>query len=177
MNGGQFNQVYQISKLQKIISDNKKLNENANVTGGASATSMAPIGGSTAVIKDVPIFKAKKLIRKPIVETHVLLDDSNLIITTSYAQERELISKVGLQINEDDDVRIVKTRSGDIKSAMALHYENEKVHSIRYIDVTEDSIYFKKGIARLATLPNVLSFKDSTIDIIKDDIADGLIIK
>jgi len=177
MIGGQLNQIYQISKLQKIIKDANKLNENANVAGGASATSMAPIGGSTTPIKDTPIFKAKKIIRKPIVETHVLLDDHNLIITTSYRQEQELISQVGLTINEGDDVRIVKTRSGDIKSAMALHYENDNVHTIRYIDVAEDSKYFKKGIARLATLPNVLSFKDSNIDIIRDDIVDGLVIK
>lgn len=177
MIGGQLNQICQISKLQKIIKEANSVTENANVSGGALATSMPSIGGSTAPIKDVPVFKAKKIIRKPIVETYTLLDDSNLIITTSYQQERKLISQVGLTINEDDDVRIVKTRSGDIKSAMALHYEGGDVHTIRYIDVDGDSKYFKKGISRLATLPNVLSFKDSNIDIIRDDIVDGLVIK
>lgn len=177
MIGGQLNQIYQISKLQKIIREANGVTETTNVAGGALATTMAPIGGSTTPIKDTPIFKAKKIIRKPIVETHTLLDDYNLIITTSYLQERELISQVGLIINENDDVRIVKTRTGDIKSAMALHYENGDVHTIRYIDVAEDSAYFKKGLARLATLPNVLSFKDANIDIIRDDIIDGLVIK
>jgi len=180
MLAGQYNQIYQVSKAQGIINKQKAINENANVEGGASATTMAPIGGSTKkIISNQTTIKPKSnLNRKPIVETYSLLNDSNLLISTSYRNERELLKSAGLQIQEDDDVRIVKTRSGDIKSALALHLENDgKVSSVNYIDVDKDGKYFKQGITRLATLPNSVSFKSSTLEITRDDIADGLVIK
>lgn len=179
MVGGQLNHIYRISQAQKIIRENKELDE-TNVAGGSSATSMVPIGDSTKkVIPNTAKIKPKKdLDRKPMVETYSLLNDSELLISTSYKNERELLSMVGLKINESDDVRIVKTRSGDIKCAIALQLEDDgKVHSVRYVDVDNNGKHFKKGIARLATLPNSISFKSSDLEIHRDDIADGLVIK
>ncbi len=179
MIGGQFNQFYQMSKIRRIINESKKLNENANIEGGSSATDVAPMCGSgVSTLSDTVLFKQKKINRKPIVETHILLDDSDLLISTSHRQERELLSKVGLNITESDDVRVVKTRSGDIKSAMALQKSKDgKIHTIHYVDVDKDGNHFKKGLSRLSTLPNEISFKSSNIEVIKDDIVDGLVIK
>jgi len=180
MVGGQLNHIYRISQAQKIIRENKDINE-TNVAGGNNATSMVPIGDSTkkVIAADAANIKPKKdLNRKPMVETYSLLNDPELLISTSYKNERELLSMAGLQINETDDVRIVKTRTGDIKCAIALQLEDDgKVHSVRYVDVDKDGKYFKKGIARLATLPNSVSFKSSKLEIQRDNIAEGLVIK
>lgn len=178
MQAGQLNQILRVSKAQEIIK--KNVNETANVAGGSSATTMAPIGGGTKkVISDeVTIKPQKKLLRKPMTETYSLLNDPNLLISTSYRTERELLKMAGLDIQEGDDVRIVKTRSGDIKSAMALHKEeNGNVSSVNYIDVDSDGKYFKQGLSRLATLPNSIRFESGELEIHRDDISDGLVIK
>jgi len=178
MQAGQLNQLIRVSKAQGIIKRN--VTENMNVAGGATATSMVPIGDvSKKVLSDMPIIRPKKnLNRKPMSETYTLLNDTDLLISSSYRTERELLKIAGLNVIEGDDVRIVKTRNGDIKSAMALHCESDgKVHSVNYIDVDKDGKYFKQGLARLATLPNSITFKSSSLDICRDDIADGLVIK
>jgi len=176
---GRLNQILQVSKAQDIIRKAQTTNESANVAGGALATSMTPIGASTKkVLTNLAHIKPKRnLDRKPMVETYSLLNDTNLLIATSYRTERELLKLAGLSIIEEDDVRVVKTRDGDIKSAMALHLENGKVTSVNFIDVDKDGKYFKQGLARLATLPNSIRFESSDLNIERDDIADGLVIK
>ncbi len=180
MLAGQLNHLYQVTKAHKVIARSRINNESANVAGGSLATSMVPIGASTKkIISNGDIIKPKdNLIRKPMVETYTLLNNPELLISKSYSSECKLLKNAGLTINENDDVRVVKTRSGHIKSAMALHTENTgKVISVNYIDVDKDGNNFKHGLARLATLPNSLVFKSSNIEVFRDDISDGLIIK
>jgi len=180
MLAGQLNQIIRISKAHRIISQSQVNNENANVVGGHLATSMVPIGSTTKkTISNSDVIKPKdNLRRKPMVETYSLLNDSDLLISKSYRAECELLKRVGLLINESDDVRVVKTRRGDIKSAMSLQKDNDGyVKTAHYIDVDKDGSFFKQGLARLATLPNSVSFKSSNIEIFRDEIGDGLIIK
>lgn len=150
----------------------KSKNESANVTGGELATSCVPMSPK----KKVKFRPGKTIITATNERAYPLLSDANLVVIESTLNEKHLLKLAGLNLEETDKVHIVKDRGGNIKSAFSLRLEdNNTVSQIRYIDVDSHGKHFRGGLARLATLPGQLSFESELVDIVRDDITDGLI--
>ena len=177
MINGNYNPIVRTTKCirkYKSYLESRGVDESANVAGGSSATYCGPISGG----KKIKLRKNKVVI-KPISErAYTLLHDPNLVIIESNGQERQLLEKAGLKIDPDDAVHIVKDRTGNIKSAIAVKVDDygENVTEVRYIDADPKSKNFKGGISRLATLSNNLSFESNNIEVHRDEIKEGLII-
>ncbi len=152
--------------------ESRDLDESANVAGGESATSCVPIGGKKLN------FRKNKTIIKPLSErSYALLRNPNLVVIESNNNERELLKQVGLKIESNDKVHIIKDRNGRIKSAMSIKLDdNDIVTEVRYIDTDQDSKHFKDGLSRLITLPDKLSFESNTIEVHRDSIREDLIV-
>ncbi len=109
---------------------------------------------------------------KPEFQSGMIIIDPDLKLLAAISNERDLLYKAGLHIDPTDDVRIVKTSTGDVKAAIAIGSKrNGQIKYIKYIDIDEDSINFHKAISKLASQPNSpLQFYENEVDVQRYDI-------
>jgi hypothetical protein len=101
----------------------------------------------------------------------------DIVLVPSSVNEQQLLSKVGLSINESDKSYLIKTKTGQLKGAISFSTdENGNVFSINYIDVDKDDNNFKQSIARLATSPEGISLQKRQIEVTKDEIREDLVV-
>jgi len=129
-----------------------------------------------------PIKKRSSFGLKPIIPElsgGQILDsfDSDLNILAATQQQKNLLDKIGLTIENDSEVKIVKDKKGNLKSALSINKDKNtgNIKNIHYVDVDKDDKHFKKAIVKLATLPNGYSLQKEKVDFIKENINPNVI--
>ena len=185
---GQFSPIVRTTKYINIykqyLNQDSNINEsqveyNPNITSSTGPSDIfgtlepgVPLGRS---ILDIPTYGN---LSNPEFQSGVIFVDPGLRLLKALYQERNLLSKVGLDIDPLDEVHVIKDELGNIKGAMASRFSNMgQITKIKYIDVDPDSSNFNKCMCRLFNVdPNSSLVFTENDNIIRNDILPEVII-
>ena len=122
----------------------------------------------------VNIIRAKKY--NPVEFSSGMIIDSDLLLIPATSDEKKLLNKAGLNVDQANVIYVIKNRNGKVKGAIAFTCDKEQnILSINYIDADVDDSNFKKGIVRLGTSPGRISLQQDEISVTRDTIRPDLI--
>lgn len=86
----------------------------------------------------------------------------NLVVLNALSYERNLLSKLGLEINPTNKVLIIKDRDGEIKAAMSIKQKyNDRNITIKYIDVDRRASNLKRVLEKMNDNSDFIRFYEN----------------
>jgi hypothetical protein len=165
----QFDSLYpfvQVGKIRRQLNEYNlnKLNENENTIKDNN------YGYIAGPIRKHKLEKAENVPEPEL--TSGKLIDSNLNILSATHDQKELLKKAGLTIDDDADVRVIKDKDGNLKSAISIKRDEKtkEISKVNYIDTDQNDKYFKQAIAKIATIPGGVSLQKQGVTILKEEI-------
>ena len=96
--------------------------------------------------------------------------DSELNISPAAHDQKELLKKAGLTINDNSDVKLIRDKKGSLKAAVSITKDKDNKNTINYIDTDQNSDYFKKAIVKMSTTPGGYNLQKKESIIVKEEI-------
>jgi hypothetical protein len=184
LSGGNFNPLIRATKNINIYKkyqsnllqegENSEINPNVMKSSGHSDitgdnTIPCPLGRTPADVHTYGIMP------EPEFQSGVIFIDPNLRLLKALHQERELLSYAGLDIDPDDDIKLVKDDNGQLKAALAINYSHMgQIIKIKYIDVDDESKHFHGCMCKLLNIGSPVKYYEG-IEVIKNELSKDLI--
>lgn len=184
LSGGNFNPLIRATKniniYKKYQSNLLQEGENSDVNPNVmNSTGISDIMGDN--LPTVPLGRTLEdihtygIMPSPEFQSGVIFIDPNLRLLKALHQERELLSYAGLEIDPNDDIKLIKDENGQLKAALAIKYSNMgQIIKIKYIDVDDNSKHFHGCMCKLLNIGSPITYYEN-IEVIKNEISKDLI--